>query len=50
MTETLKEWPLIFFPEAVLVVLITGALVLTAIGAIALVWMLVRDRRRRQIW
>lgn len=50
MTPPSQDWPTIFFPDALLSVLIIGALALTAIGAIALIWMLVRDRRKKQIW
>lgn len=50
MNSSDSDWPIIFFPDAVLMILIIGSLVLTVVGAIALLWMLVRDRRNKQIW
>jgi uncharacterized membrane protein len=50
MNASPQEWPTVFFPDSVLYLLIIGALALTAIAAVALVWMLVRDRRNNRIW
>jgi len=50
MNASADHWPIIFFPDAVLIFLVIGALALTAIGAVALIWMLFKDRRNKRIW
>jgi hypothetical protein len=39
-----------YFPEGVLSVLIAAALTGTAVGALSLVILLIRDRRRNEVW
>jgi hypothetical protein len=41
---------LILFPESVFAGLIFGALGLTAVGALSLLFLLLRDSRRKSIW
>jgi hypothetical protein len=50
MNAATSEWPLIFFPDAVVGLIILGALVLTGLGAVTLLWLLWKDRRNKQIW
>ena len=43
MNAPAENWPVLFFPDSFLAFLIIGALVLTAIGAVTLLWMLFKD-------
>ncbi|MCB1126758.1 MAG: hypothetical protein KDM81_09700 [Verrucomicrobiae bacterium] len=45
-----SDWPVVFFPEPLVTVIVIGALALTGIGAATLLWLLAKDRRNRQIW
>jgi hypothetical protein len=38
------------FPESFFAILITGALILTGIGALTLLILLVRDFARKKVW
>jgi len=50
MNTSPEPWPVVLFPDISLTLLIYGSLILTGIGAVALIWMLIRDRRNKQIW
>ena len=50
MNTTIQDWPIIFFPDAFLSLVVIGALMLTGVGAVALIWMLIKDLRNKQIW
>ena len=50
MNPSDESWPLVFFPDAIVQLLITGSLVLTGFGAVILIWLLLKDRRDKQIW
>ena len=41
---------MILFPKIIVVALVIGALGLTAVGLIALVAMLLKDRKSKNIW
>lgn len=43
-------WPLIFFPDAIVSLIIVGALILTGVGAVTLIALLMKDRRNKKIW
>ena len=50
MNPPAETWSLVFFPDALVQLLITGSLVLTGLGAATLIWLLFKDRRDKQIW
>ncbi len=39
-----------YFPEVILNVLVAGALIGTALGSISLVSLLIRDRKKDEVW
>ena len=44
------EWPILFFPNAVVLLLIVGALAMTGLAALTLIIMLIVDTRKRSTW
>lgn len=45
-----SSWPVVPFPELLVQLLLKGSLLLTGVGALVLLVLLVRDRRKKQIW
>ncbi len=41
---------MMLFPESFFSILITGALILTGIGALTLIILLIRDFARKKVW
>lgn len=44
------DWPLIFFSDFLVHLIVVGALVLTGLGAATLIGLLLKDRRNKEIW
>jgi len=51
MNEPLPApWPVVPFPDFIVTAVILGALVLTGLGALTLVYLLIKDQRQNEIW
>ena len=45
-----QSWPVIFFPDWAISLIVFGALTLTGLAAAALIWLILKDRRNKEIW
>lgn len=45
-----QSWPVVFFPDPLVFLIVYGALALTGLAAATLMWLIIKDRRNKEIW